>query len=219
MGRIFLALCAGAMMAGCTMPAVVDGTGLRAVSARMQVDAAASPDQIVQITAHVAAARARTAQALGAARADPQVVVCVTTECDAAQGLSTRGLSFADRWLKISSRAWDHGPTYTHEWVHIEMHRADLLLARARFAVPIWFDEGAATLVSGTVGADLSAAECAGLAGLSLPVAQDSFGAFTKQQGFRRGYGAAACRVKDWLAAGHRMRDVLALMRRGALPR
>lgn len=194
-------------------------SGMVRVAPDLAVDPAASPAQIAAIRAHLTGARAATARALGQARARPDVQVCVTPECDSAQGFKTRGLSYADRWMRISSRAWDHRATYTHELVHVETHTPDLLLARAIRPVPIWFDEGLATHISGTVGASLPPKRCANLRSLELPVPQNGFGAFTKKHGFETGYGAAACRVKDWLAKGHRTQDVIGLMRVGGLPR
>lgn len=197
------------------MTAPVAGHELQPLGDNLFVDVSASSAQIEAISGHIAAARGQVAQALRSAAARPQIRVCVTPACDTAYGMTTKGLSVLGQRLDISSRAWDHRPTYVHELVHIEMQSPDLLLMRLRRPVPTWFDEGIATLVSGTVGADLTAPECAALAGRKLPTTPPAFTAFTREVGFRTAYGAAACRVKDWVAAGNSTQSAIAKLRAG----
>lgn len=229
MKSAFAVLGAGLLLTGCVAVAPVTlplpgagpitppaaGHDLQPLGDNLFVDVSAASAQIAAIQGHVAAARGQVAQAMGQASARPQIRVCVTPACDAAYGMTTRGLSVLGQRLDISSRAWDHRPTYVHELVHIEMQSPELLLMRLRRPVPTWFDEGMATRVSGTVGADLSAAECAALAGRQLPTTPPAFTAFTREVGFRTAYGAAACRVKDWLAAGNTTQGAIAKLRAG----
>ncbi|MFB2595887.1 hypothetical protein ACEYYB_13670 [Paracoccus sp. p4-l81] len=187
---------------------------LRLVDARLMTDAA-DPQVLARLRAHIAAAQSGAARAMGRSQAAPIWRVCTTPACDQAHGMTTRGLSYGSLAINIGSRAWDDAPTYLHEAIHAEMNTSDLLLIRLRQPVPVWFDEGIATHVSGTVGADLSAAECAALAGRTLPTRPADFTALTREIGFRNAYGAASCRVKDWLAAGRRTQDVIAIMQSG----
>ncbi len=203
-----------ALMAGAIgLPDAAQGV-LRLVGPGLATDAT-DPAQIARISSHVAASRAPVAAALGSASQQPLWRVCTTRACDQTHGMGTRGLTYGNLLVNIGSRAWDDRPTYVHERVHAEMHAPDLMLMRLRHPVPVWFDEGIATLVSGTVGADLTPAECAAHAGRTLPSGPAGFTALTREIGFRESYGAAACRVRAWLSAGHRTQDAIARLRAG----
>lgn len=219
-------------LAGCTVtlppvgdvlpPAGVPGAGatssgdgrLRMVDTRLMTDAS-DPGRIARIRAHIASGQMTAAQALGRSAATPIWRVCTTPACDTAHGMDTRGLSYGSLAINIGSRAWDDPRTYAHEAVHAEMHTPELMLMRLRQPVPVWFDEGMATRVSGTVGADLTAAECAALAGRVLPTRPADFTALTREIGFRNAYGAAACRVRDWIAAGNPTQSAIGRIRSG----
>lgn len=203
-----------------TLPEVVGGPvagagRLQMVAPGLMMDRS-DPAAVAAVQGRIAASRGPVAAALGSASQSPLWRVCTTPDCDRANGITTRGLSYGNLMVNIGSRAWEDPKTYVHERTHAEMHAPDLMLMRLRTPVPVWFDEGMATLVSGTVGADLSAAECAALSGRPLPSAPAAFTALTREIGFRNAYGAATCRVREWVAAGHPTQSAIGKLRSGS---
>lgn len=75
-------------------------------------------------------------------------LACATQTCASRVGLGgSRGVAYATFALQLSPSGLDP-VIIAHERSHIELHRRIGLLRWARGAVPSWFDEGVAVLVS-----------------------------------------------------------------------
>ena len=84
----------------------------------------------------------------GPLRADPVVVACLTPKCVRIFGDDAAG-AVAYGWYAIKLMPTGQRVAIaTHELTHAELHRRVGLISFARTAVPMWFDEGLAVLIS-----------------------------------------------------------------------
>lgn len=97
--------------------------------------------------ATVEEARARVRDFYGSLEAHPWVLLCHTDDCYRPLGGGSRGITLLDQALILSPRGTDI-IIATHELAHAELHHRIGLLATLSRAVPQWFDEGLAVLVS-----------------------------------------------------------------------
>ncbi len=111
------------------------------------VDAAMTPKQLYALRVAAIEARRRVALVWGDITTAPTLFACASEACFRRLGGSSNSAhSLGDHRIVLSPRALDAG-TLAHEWSHAEMYRrSGGLLALP--AVPRWFDEGIAVLVS-----------------------------------------------------------------------
>lgn len=149
------------------------------------------------------AAVARVEAGLGPIRAEPEILICHSEICDArleGQGAWARAFGSAFIVVGPPGRNVD---ILSHELAHIALHEQIGPWAQMRNAVPAWFDEGLAVVLSrdmryltedadGTLGCRLRS-------GGSLP---DRARDWRRRAGEEYGslYPMAACEVLDWLA-------------------
>jgi hypothetical protein len=129
-------------------PAVASTTcpgcyGLEKLRPGLHVEPGLSPAQRQQVTDAVDEGTRRVAEFFGDLRSDPDFLACLTDECYARiGGGGERGIAVLYRAVMLSPRGID-AVIAAHELTHVELH------ARlGQGAVPQWFDEGLAVLVS-----------------------------------------------------------------------
>jgi hypothetical protein len=145
-------------------------------------------------------ARQRVRAFYGEQRSDPIVLVCATDACyQRLRGGGSRGMAIYDRVLMLAPA----GVTETiaaHELSHIELHRRIGAWKTWRNAVPTWFDEGLAVVVSDDpryLAPRGSADRCIARTARPLP---ETLGEWLSGSPDRL-YALSACRVHEWLAA------------------
>ncbi len=190
------------------------------------IERTASPQQRGHVADVLEEGRNRVAAFYGSADTEPRVLVCVSDDCyRRIGGVGSRGTVLFDVALQLSPKGID--PVIAaHELSHIELrHR----LGRLRFligAIPAWFDEGVAVVVSDDrrylAPAD-APQRCLVRSDEKLPTGKFEWirevGRFDKKQL----YAKAACRVAEWMAtkggAAAVMRLVARVSSRSPLPR
>jgi hypothetical protein len=167
------------------------------------IERTASPQLRGHVVDVLGQARNRVAAFYGSADTQPRVLVCVSDDCyRRIGGVGSRGTAWFDVALQLSPRGID--PVIAaHELSHMALrHR----LGRLRFlmgAIPAWFDEGLAVVVSDDRRylAPANARErCLVRSDEQLPTGRFEWirevGRFDKEQL----YAKAACRVADWMS-------------------
>jgi hypothetical protein len=200
------------------IPAASQGIprGMVALSQRVYVDAAASSAERTAIRRRIAAAEAGVAKNFGALRVTPMWQVCVTPECDAANRITSRALTYGPLLTQISSKAFADDKTYLHEHVHTQMASALGLQLGGSRRLPNWFDEGLATVISKTVGYPKNRkADCAAVSKMALPKTRAEFVALSKPKGAGPVYTRSACAVLNWMDQGRGAPEAWAQLRAG----
>lgn len=191
--------------------------GMVPVARDLWLDRAAGKGDAAAIRRRIAAAEQGAGLAFGRLGAAPVWQVCVTPACDRRNGMGTRAMTLGGLVITVSSKAAGDAKTYLHERVHAELHRAEGFAGRRRNALPNWFDEGLATVISGSVGYPAKRGACRAFAGWKLPATRAEFAALSKRNGRGAGpvYTASACAVLAWLDRGCTPADAVRLLRAG----
>jgi hypothetical protein len=167
------------------------------------IERAASP----QLRGHAAevleTARDRVAGFYGGLETQPRILVCVSEECyRGIGGGGTRGTALLDLALRLGPRGID--PVIAaHELSHVELHRR---LGRIHYlmgAVPAWFDEGLAVVVSDDrryLAPANAPDRCRVRADEPLPTGILEWVRQAGPYDTKQLYAKAACRVADWIA-------------------
>lgn len=167
------------------------------------VERSTMPDQRAKIIGVVDQARARVAAFYGEASSSPRILVCATQGCyRKVGGGGSRGIALLDRALVLSPRG-TNVVIAAHELSHAELHHRlglGLLLAFRR-AVPQWFDEGLAVVISNDpryVAASGGPDRCRVVSTGDLPETTRAWihGAANDDL-----YLKASCRVSRWIAS------------------
>jgi hypothetical protein len=147
-------------------------------------------------------ARRSVADFFGDPASDPRILICASEDCyHRLGGGGSRGKAYADAALVLSPRGID--PVIAaHELTHIAFHHRVGLRAMVRGAVPAWFDEGLAVVVSDDrryLAPPQAADRCLVTSDAPLPAKRRAWGraAGTDHQL----YAKAACRVATWMGA------------------
>lgn len=178
--------------------------GLERLAGNIFVECAASPEQRARVAAVLEQARNRVAAFYGAVDAQPRVLVCVTDDCyRRIRYAGSRGNALLDLALQLSPRGID--PVIaTHELSHIELHHRLGNIRHLMGAVPSWFDEGLAVVVSDDrrylAPADATD-RCLVRSDETLPTGLFEWVREIGRNDSRRLYAKSACRVADWMAA------------------
>jgi hypothetical protein len=185
--------------------------GFKALSSRTYIEETATKDQQATALATVDEARSRVDRFYGGLRSHPRIFICQSENCYGRIGGRSRGLALFDWALFLSPR----GTTTTiasHEMSHIELHARLGFFKTLRRAVPQWFDEGVAVLVSNdprylrsTVTDDRCLIQPDG----RLPASRQ---AWIETAASASLYAKAACRVYRWTAANGGPSAVVALL-------
>jgi hypothetical protein len=170
-----------------------------------------TPSEIQQqIQDVVERARQRVEAFYGRQIGTPSVLVCETNGCyRRMRGGSSRGMALSTFALVLSPRG-TNVTIAAHELSHIELHSRVGALRAYEGAIPAWFDEGLAVVVSNDaryLAPEGQLDRCKETSDEPLPL--------TQREWLRRGndhlYTIAGCRVSRWLAA-HGGRDGLMQM-------
>ncbi|MEO8247766.1 MAG: hypothetical protein ABI589_00200 [Burkholderiales bacterium] len=191
--------------------------GFEEVAPNIYVDTPMPPVQQKQRVASVATAKQRVAAFFGSALSQPEVFACSTEPCYRSfGGTSDKGRAYGGSMLLLSPRGLD--PVIAaHELTHIELrHRIGML--RSWRALPSWFDEGLAVLVSDdpryTEDGWLAATD----GGQNAPALSEIGKSVALGGDWQTGYGTARHAVGRWYANAGRagLLDLIAALRSGA---
>lgn len=178
------------------------------------VDTAASKAEVAAIRGHMAKASQQVQRQLGATQ-PVEWWICATSACDARNGMAARGMTYGASLITLNSKGAADPGAYTHELTHATLHGALPMGGMFSKALPLWFDEGVAVLVSGEPSA-AAQAPCKAKRKGALPQTAADFARMAPNAKkalpvFRR----SACAVRDWLAKGHELRDLVPMLRAG----
>ena len=104
--------------------------------------------QRIEVIQTVRSAQTRVSQFFGGLKGHPKIFACSTETCFVANkfGATPKGQAYGSASLMLSPRGQDV-VIISHELTHIELHTR-IGAFRSWRAVPSWFDEGLAVLVS-----------------------------------------------------------------------
>jgi hypothetical protein len=168
------------------------------------IERAASPQQRGHVTVVLEQARNRVAGFYGRLGTQPRILVCVSEDCyRRIRYAGSRGNALLDLALQLSPRGID--PVIAaHELSHIELHHRLGNIRHLMGAIPSWFDEGVAVVVSDDrrylAPAD-AADRCLVRSDETLPSGLLEWVREVGRYDTRQLYAKAACRVVDWLSA------------------
>lgn len=121
--------------------------GFVQIAEGIYVDEAMPPSQREAFLASADAAKARVSDFFGPLKGNPNIFACSTEACFVSYGgLTAKGTAYGSSRVLLSPRGLGL-VTLSHELTHVELYRrvGDF---RAWHAIPPWFDEGLAVLVS-----------------------------------------------------------------------
>ncbi|GIH60532.1 hypothetical protein [Microbispora siamensis] len=185
--------------------------GLERLAPDVYAESGLPPFRRRQVVATVEEAERRVRAFYGGRQASPRILACLSDRCyRRIGGGGERGVAVLNRAVMLAPNGVD--PVIaSHEMSHVELH--DRLVTND--AVPQWFDEGLAVLVSGDpryLAPDTAADRCLATTDAALPVTLD---AWLRAAGAdQRTYAKAACRVSRWVTANGGPHAVLDLVRR-----
>jgi hypothetical protein len=191
--------------------------GLERFADRAFIERAASPQQRAHAAAVLEQARERVRAFYGSLDARPRILICVSDECyRRIRAAGSRGNALFDLALQLSPRGTD--PVIAaHELSHIELHHRLGRINHLTGAIPSWFDEGVAVVVSddrrylAPAGAP---DRCLVRSDEALPTGIFEWVREMGRTDTRRLYAKSACRVADWMARNGGATAVLRLVAR-----
>ena len=171
--------------------------GFERIERAVFVERAMTPEARTQAIKVVMLARERVRAFYGERRSDPAILICATDECyRRLDGGGSRGQAFYDFALMLSPRGVSE-TLAAHEMAHIELHTRVGVWRVFREAIPVWFDEGLAVVVSDDpryLAPDGD--RCRVRSDNPLP---ETLREWLPAGDPDRRYAAAACRVNTWL--------------------
>lgn len=121
--------------------------GFSEISEGVYVDDQMSPGQRQEFLKILSLSKERVSAFFGSIEASSKVFACSTEECFVSHGgVTAKGKAYGDSMLLLSPRGLD-AVIASHELTHIELH-GRVGAFRSWRAMPSWFDEGLAVLVS-----------------------------------------------------------------------
>ncbi len=155
-----------------------------------------------RVTNMLTEAHQRVTTFYGSFNSHPRILVCSTETCYShIGGGRQRGVSFFDVALLLSPRGLDV-VIASHELSHIELHHCLGLLRSLTNAIPAWFDEGVAVIVSD----DRRYLAPVGLPDRCLIKSDEPLPSGMSEWNRHAGehdshiYAEAACRVNEWMS-------------------
>ena len=191
--------------------------GFEQLSRRVFVDATMPGLLRAQLASAMREGETKVADFYGELRATPEVLACANDSCWRGLGGSgAQGISYASVGFRLAPLGIN--PTIVaHELSHIELHERLGLVKFMVGAIPAWFDEGLAVIVSEDPRYLLASTEsdrCRVDATGSFPIAPM---AWTRAAGTDHSlYARAACRVLRWMKANGGNAAALALIKKVA---
>jgi hypothetical protein len=180
--------------------------GLTEAAPGIYVEARSSEAERARLVDRVAAAEGRVAAFYAKRLATrPTILACVSRACDRRLGGGgAKARAYGATFIHVSPGGWN-ATILAHELAHIELHERIGWRALVSGALPAWFDEGLAVVVSRDpryLSLDGDGTEAC------LEPASDDLPASAREWGREAGradrpvYAMAACRVLYWLR-GH----------------
>jgi len=189
--------------------------GMAQAAPGLWIDAAATGAEIAAIRDRIAGASVKVAGRLGAAQ-PVEWWICTTKACDSANGMKARGITYGASLITLNANAGRDPGVYVHELTHATLHGALPLGGLFSTALPLWFDEGVAVILSGEPPAAAKKAACAKPQKGRLPQNAREFNRMAPNaKKALPVYTRSACAVRDWMADGNRLRDLLPMLRAG----
>jgi hypothetical protein len=191
--------------------------GFEQLSGRVFVDAAMLGPLRAQLASAMREGETKVANFYGELKAAPEILACATDSCWRGLGGSgAQGISYASAGFRLAPRGIDP-IIVAHELSHIELHARLGLVNFMVGAIPAWFDEGLAVIVSddpryllASTASDRCRVDSTG----TLPLAPM---AWTRAAGTEHNlYARAACRVLRWMNANEGNVAALALIKKVA---
>jgi len=148
----------------------------------------------------IAEARDKVSSFYGERQGDPRSFVCASDDCYGKMGGGSRGMAMFDVALVLAPGG-DNRVIAAHELSHIELHRRIGEWKTFGRAVPQWFDEGLAVVVSGDpryLKPEGVADRCTAQPAADLPASRADWVAHAERDDL---YPKAACRVLRWMNA------------------
>ena len=214
MRAMVLAVALGLMGQGASAQGLPTRRDMVQMMPGLWVDAKASKADIAAIRGHISAAARQVQRQLGAGQA-VEWWICTTPACDARNGMTARGMTYGASLITLNSKGAADPGAYTHELTHATLHGALPMGGMFSKALPLWFDEGMAVLVSGEPSA-AAQAPCKAKRKGPLPQTAADFARIAPDaQKALPVYRRSACAVREWLAEGHKLHDVVPLLRVG----
>ena len=214
MRAMILAVALGLMGQGASAQGLPTRRDMVQVVPGLWVDAKATQDDLTAIRGHITAASGQVQRQLGAGQA-VEWWVCTTAACDARNGMAARGMTYGASLITLNSKGAADPGAYTHELTHATLHGALPMGGMFSKALPLWFDEGVAVLVSGEPSA-AAQAPCKAKRKGPLPQTAADFARMAPDaQKALPVYRRSTCAVREWLAEGNKLHDVVPLLRAG----
>jgi hypothetical protein len=188
---------------------------LERVDADTFVDRGMPADERIQLADVLSEARQRVTAFYGSSTSDPRVLVCSTESCYRnIGGHGERGKAFLHFALILSPRGFN--PVIaTHELSHIEFHGRLGFRRSLTNAIPAWFDEGLAVIVSNDqryLAPPEAPDRCLVKTDKPLPGTMSEWNSAAGKQDSHV-YAEAACRVSEWMSKRDGSRGVANLVR------
>ena len=176
--------------------------GFEQLSGRVFVDAAMPEPLRAQLVGAIRDGDRKVADFYGELKAAPEVLACATDVCwRRLGGGGAKGVSYASAGFRLAPNGLDP-VIVAHERSHIELHERLGLTKFVLGAIPAWFDEGLAVIISNDPRYLLASTEsdrCRIKPTGSLPIAPMEW---TRAAGTDHNlYARAACRVLRWMKA------------------
>ena len=193
--------CLALLLPAATAYACPSCYGLQRIAGSLFVDPAMSVEDRTKLQEIVARAAAQVADFYGSFTHQPTLLACATDECDRRLGgKGARADTYGATFIRLSPRGLNQ-TILAHEFSHVEFHARIGAVRLLMGALPAWFDEGRAVIVSDDArylrpGAT-SATRCLAEPDGDLPSSPFQWGpAAGKTPGL---YAQAACRVMRWM--------------------
>lgn len=209
-----------ALVAGLAGEGVAQGIPSRRAMVQIQpglwVDQAATGADQQAIGRRIAAAAAQVRKRLGTVAA-VEWWICTTRACDQRNAMAARGMTWGASVITLNAAGARDGGAYTHELSHATLHAALPMGGLFSKALPLWFDEGVAVLVSGEPARAADRAACRKPPNVRLPQTARDFAAHVGSDAKKAlpVYTASACAVRDWMRQGNRLHDIVPSLRAG----
>ena len=211
MGAICLALLPGLALA----QGLPTRHGMSQQAPGLWIDSAASPEEVAAIRDRITQAAAKVQKRLGAVQA-VEWWICSTKSCNSANDMQARGMTYGASLITLDAKASRDTGVYVHELAHATLHGALPMGGLFSTALPLWFDEGVAVLVSGEPPQAAQKAACVKPRKGPLPKTAREFRSMAPNaKKALPVYIRSACAVRAWLAEGNKLRDVVPLLRAG----
>ena len=185
--------------------------GLLRLTGSLFVDPAMSVEDTTKLQETISRATGQVAAFYGSFEHAPTLLVCATKECDhRLGGKGAKANTYGTTFIRVSPDGLNQ-TILAHELSHVELHKRSGPMKFLAGAIPAWFDEGLAVIVSDDArylkpGAT-SGMKCLAEPEGGLPSSPSQWRPLaSKTPGL---YAQAACRVMRWIEANGGMAGLL----------